>query len=141
MQVALRRRLRLALTGLLARRAKIVERAWVRVAREAVGAEGASTWWSMAPLPTEVDGDGASLDRVLDPAANEAPSTKLGEKKMPPVRTSWSASSASRAKRRFVGVGQELVDYAGGIGATSRHEHSPRVSLAGAPPCEPTVGT
>ena len=69
MQVALRRRLRLALplcasrcgpnpgcgemvdalgdhalacprTGLLARRAKIVERAWVRVAREAVGAEG-----------------------------------------------------------------------------------------------------
>ncbi|OLP92141.1 hypothetical protein AK812_SmicGene26092 [Symbiodinium microadriaticum] len=36
---ALRRRLRLALTGLLARRGKIVERAWVRVAREAVGAE------------------------------------------------------------------------------------------------------
>ena len=27
-------------TGLLARRAKVVERAWVRVAREAVGAEG-----------------------------------------------------------------------------------------------------
>ncbi|OLP84539.1 hypothetical protein AK812_SmicGene34572, partial [Symbiodinium microadriaticum] len=27
-------------TGLLARRAKIVERAWIRVAREAVGAEG-----------------------------------------------------------------------------------------------------
>ena len=66
MQIALRRRLRLPLpgrcgpnpgcggvvdpygdhalacprTGLLARRAKVVERAWVRVAREAVGAEG-----------------------------------------------------------------------------------------------------
>ena len=65
MQLALRRRLRLPLprrlsrcgpspgcgelvdhalacprTGLLARRAKIVERAWVRVAREAVGADG-----------------------------------------------------------------------------------------------------
>ena len=59
-------------TGLLARRGKIVERAWVRVAREAVGAEGqvvpqqwlahtrppqtlprTSTSLSMVPLPTE----------------------------------------------------------------------------------------
>ena len=45
-----------------------------------------------------------------------------------------------RAKRRFVGMGQALMDHAGRVGATSRHEHSPRVSVAGAPPRGSTVG-
>ena len=50
------------------------------------------------------------------------------------------ASSASCAKRRFVGMGQALVGHPGSVGATSRHEHCPRVSWAAAPPREPTVG-
>ena len=50
------------------------------------------------------------------------------------------ASSARRAKRRFLGMGQALVDHAGRVGATRRHEHGPRVSLARASPREPTVG-
>ena len=62
-----------------------------------------------------------------------------------PVRTSWSETSSvsvpgERAKRRFVGMGQALVEHAGRVGATSRHEHSPRVSVAGAPARGPTVG-
>ena len=97
MQVALRRRLRLALplcasrcgpnpgcgemvdalgdhalacprTGLLARRAKIVERAWVRVAREAVGAEGQvvpQQWLAHTSAPDVPSDDRRRLDLVV----------------------------------------------------------------------------
>ena len=44
-------------------------------------------------------------------------------------------SSDSRAKRRFVGMGQGHV---GSVGAAGRLEHCPRVSLAGTAPHEPT---
>ena len=37
-------------------------------------------------------------------------------------------SAVSRAKRRFVGMGQALVGHAGSVGTPDRHE-----------PCEPTV--
>ena len=43
------------------------------------------------------------------------------------------ASSASRALRRFVGMGQALVGHAGSVGA-GRHGHCPRVMAWLAPP-------
>ena len=97
MQLALRRRLRLPLplrpkrcgpspgcgglvdvfgdhalacprTGLLARRAKIVERAWVRVAHEAVGADGQvvpQQWLSNTTAPGVAPDDRRRLDLVI----------------------------------------------------------------------------
>ena len=97
MQLALRRRLRLPLplrlnrcgpspgcgglvdvfgdhalacprTGLLARRAKIVERAWVRVAREAVGADGQvvpQQWLCATTAPGVAPDDRRRLDSVI----------------------------------------------------------------------------
>ena len=97
MQLALRRRLRLPLplrpkrcgpspgcgglvdvfgdhalacprTGLLVRRAKIVERAWVRVAREAVGADGQvvpQQWLSNTTAPGVAPDDRRRLDLVI----------------------------------------------------------------------------
>ena len=97
MQLALRRRLRLPLplrlnrcgpspgcgglvdvfgdhalacprTGLLARRAKIVERAWVRVAREAVGADGQvvpQQWLCATTAPGVAPDDRRRLDLVI----------------------------------------------------------------------------
>eukprot|EP00439_Symbiodinium_sp_Y106_P083243 s600_g23.t1 len=97
MQLALRRRLRLPLplrpkrcgpspgcgglvdvfgdhalacprTGLLARRAKIVERAWVRVAHEAVGADGQvvpQQWLSNTTAPGVAPDDRRRLDLVM----------------------------------------------------------------------------
>ena len=97
MQVALRRRLRLALplhsdrcgpspgcgaqvdavgdhalacprSGLLARRAKIVERAWVRAAREAVGADGQVVppqWLAHTTAPRVDPSDRRRLDLVI----------------------------------------------------------------------------
>ena len=37
-------------------------------------------------------------------------------------------------------MGQALVGHAGSVGTTGRHEHCLQVSLAGTPPCEPTIG-
>ena len=97
MQLALRRRLRLPLplrlsrcgpspgcgklvdtfgdhalaclrTGMLARRAKNVQRAWVRVAREAVGADGqvvAQQWLCNTTAPGVAPGDRRRLDLVI----------------------------------------------------------------------------
>ena len=98
MQIALRRRLRLALpltsntcggnmpgcgrpldplgdhavacprTGLLARRAKIVEHAWVRVAREAIGPEGQvvpQQWLTHTTAPGVASDDRRRLDMVI----------------------------------------------------------------------------
>ena len=97
MQLALRRRLRLPLhlssrrcgpspgcgaqvdafgdhalacprTGLLARRAKILERAWVRVAREAVGADGQvipQQWLAHTTAPNVDPTDRRRLDLVI----------------------------------------------------------------------------
>ena len=55
-------------TGLLARRAKIVERAWVRVAREAVGAEGQvvpQQWLAHTTAPDVPSDDRRRLDLVV----------------------------------------------------------------------------
>ena len=55
-------------TGLLARRAKIVERAWVRVARESVGADGQvvpQQWLSNTTAPGVAPDDRRRLDLVM----------------------------------------------------------------------------
>ena len=55
-------------TGLLARRAKVVERAWVRVAREAVGAEGQvvpQQWLTYTTAPGVLASDRRRLDLVV----------------------------------------------------------------------------
>ena len=55
-------------TGLLARRAKVVERAWVRVAREAVGPEGQvvpQQWLAHTTAPGVPPGDRRRLDLVI----------------------------------------------------------------------------
>ena len=112
-------------TGLLARRAKVVEPAWVRVAREAVGAEGqvvhssgsptqplpasqprtvgASTLSSTAPLPTA--GRCAATQHWCPPE-DRAPASMhsgsgLGCAK---GRTSFATSSASGWARRWWGA-------------------------------------
>ena len=55
-------------TGLLARRAKVVERAWVRVARKAVGAEGQVVpqhWLTYTTAPGVLASDRRRLDLVV----------------------------------------------------------------------------
>ena len=55
-------------TGLLARRAKVVERAWVRVAREAVGAEGhvvPQQWLTYTTAPGVPASDRRRLDLMV----------------------------------------------------------------------------
>ena len=55
-------------TGLLARRAKILERAWVRVAREAVGADGQvvpQQWLAHTTAPNVDPADRRRLDLVI----------------------------------------------------------------------------
>ena len=55
-------------TGLLARRAKIVERAWMRVAREAVGADGQvvpQQWVCNTTVPGVAPNDRRRLDLVI----------------------------------------------------------------------------
>jgi len=55
-------------TGLLARRAKVVERAWVRVAREAMGAEGQvvpQQWLARTTAPNVGAQDRRRLDVVV----------------------------------------------------------------------------
>ena len=55
-------------TGLIARRAKIVERAWVRVAREAVGPEGQvvpQQWLAHTTAPNVRSDDRRRLDLVV----------------------------------------------------------------------------
>ena len=57
-----------AITGLLARRAKILERTWVRVAREAVGADGQvvpQQWLAHTTAPNVVPADRRRLDLVI----------------------------------------------------------------------------
>ena len=55
-------------TGLLARRAKVVERAWARIAREAVGAEGPvvpQQWFTYTTVPGVPASDRRRLDLVV----------------------------------------------------------------------------
>ncbi|OLP76345.1 hypothetical protein AK812_SmicGene43728 [Symbiodinium microadriaticum] len=181
-------------TGLIARRAKIVERARVCVAREAVVPDGQvvpQQWLAHTTAPNVRSDDRRRLDLVLygttllggalcvatlhpcrrwhaqvshslvllhtteqpcgSPSTERKPHTR---KRTAAPNNSWCsgvyevggrwnagahrvpcpARSVSRAKRCFVGMGLALVDQ------TSRHEHSPRVSVVGTPPLEPTVG-
>ena len=60
-------------TGLLARRAKIVERAWVRVAREAVGSDGQvipQQWLVRTTAPGVPADDRRRLDFFFAPFYN-----------------------------------------------------------------------
>ena len=62
-----------SLARLLARRAKVVERAWVRVAREAVGAEGqvvAQQWLTHTTATGVPADDRRRLDLVVYATAN-----------------------------------------------------------------------
>ena len=62
-------------TGLLARRAKLVERAWVRVAREAVGSEGQvvpQQWLAHTTAPNVGAQDRRRLDLVMYGALSSA---------------------------------------------------------------------
>ena len=95
-------------TGLLARRAKVVERAWVRVAREAVGAEG-----QVVPQQWRAE-DRRRLDLVIYGATPNgsalccdatlvSPLTRRGQpqpgRRAPEARRAWKRSRRSLQKR------------------------------------------
>ena len=78
-------------TGLLARRAKVVERAWIRVAREPVGPEGQvipQQWFAHTTAPNVEPTDGRRLDVIVYGATPTGPAPCCDATLVsPPTRT------------------------------------------------------
>ena len=105
-------------TGLLARRAKVIERAWVRVAREAVGAEGQvvpQQWLVHTTAPgvraedrrrRHLRSDAQRLRAVLRDATLVSPLTRTGQPQ--PCAADVDGAALRTAERRKAATYPEL---------------------------------